>query len=127
MQPNIDPYNEQYSAPPTEVLGRILKLADEKTDSLTDYIIAPESAIQEYVWEDQIDLSESAVIMKQYISKHKHVAIVIGVSSRKLYQPGKRFRPQHENFRMLISITIPIILRFSAIRAAECNATTNRG
>ncbi|HEX7411169.1 MAG TPA: apolipoprotein N-acyltransferase [Bacteroidales bacterium] len=89
VQPNIDPYNEQYSAPPTEVLGRILKLADEKSDSLNDYIIAPESAIQEYVWEDQIDLSESAVIMKQYISKHKHVTIVIGVSSRKLYQPGE--------------------------------------
>lgn len=89
VQPNIDPYNEQYSAPPTEVLGRILKLADEKSDSLTDYIVAPESAIQEYVWEDQIELSESAGILKQYISLHKHVAIVIGVSSRKLFKPGE--------------------------------------
>jgi apolipoprotein N-acyltransferase len=89
VQPNIDPYKEQYSAPPTEVLGRILKLADEKTDSLTDYIVAPESAIQEYVWEDQIELSESAGIMKQYVNLHQHVAIVIGVSSRKLFKPGE--------------------------------------
>jgi apolipoprotein N-acyltransferase len=89
VQPNIDPYKEQYSAPPAQVLGRILKLADKKTDSLTNYIIAPESAIQEYVWEDQIELSESAGIIRQYISKHRHVAIIIGISSRKLYQPGE--------------------------------------
>ncbi|MFZ4705837.1 MAG: apolipoprotein N-acyltransferase [Bacteroidales bacterium] len=89
VQPNIDPYNEQYSAPPAEVLGRILKLADEKTDSLTDYIVAPESAIQEYVWEDQIELSESAAILRQYISNHRYVAVVIGISSRKLFQPGE--------------------------------------
>ena len=89
VQPNIDPYKEQYSAPPTEVLGRILKLADQKTDSLTDYIVAPESAIQEYVWEDQIGLSESAGIIREYISRHKHSAIIIGISSRKIYQPGE--------------------------------------
>ena len=89
VQPNIDPYKEQYRAPPTEVLGRILKLADEKTDSLTDYIVAPESAIQEYVWEDQIGSSESAGIIRQYISRHKHIAIVIGISSRKLYLQGE--------------------------------------
>ena len=89
VQPNIDPYNEQYSAPPAEVLGRILKLADKKTDSLTDYIVAPESAIQEYVWEDQIELAESAGILRQYISNHRYVAMVIGISSRKLFQPGE--------------------------------------
>ena len=88
VQPNIDPYKEQYNAPPKEVLGRILKLANQKTDSLTDYIVAPESAIQEYVWEDQIELSESVGIIKQYISRHKHASIIIGISSRKIYEPG---------------------------------------
>jgi apolipoprotein N-acyltransferase len=90
VQPNIDPYTEQYSAPPSEVLGRILGLADKKTDSLTDYIVAPESAIQEYVWEDQIGSSQSVGIMRQYISKHKHLAIVIGISSRKIFEPGEK-------------------------------------
>ncbi len=98
VQPNIDPYKEQYSAPPAEVLGRILKLADEKTDSLTDYVVAPESAIQEYVWEDQIGLSESAGIIRQYISKHKHIALVIGISSRKLFQPGEKLSQTARKF-----------------------------
>jgi apolipoprotein N-acyltransferase len=89
IQPNIDPYKEQYDLAPRIVLDRILKLADEKTDSLTDFVVAPESAIQEYVWEDQIDLSESANVLKRFIAKHKHSAMVIGISSRKLFMPGE--------------------------------------
>jgi len=89
IQPNIDPYKEQYDLAPRIVLDRILKLADEKTDSLTDFVVAPESAIQEYVWEDQIDLSESANVLKQFIAKHMHSAMVIGISSRKLFMPGE--------------------------------------
>ena len=98
VQPNIDPYNEQYSTPPIEVLGRILKLADEKTDSLTSYIIVPESAIQEYVKEDSISFSESAGIMREYINRHNHVAIVIGISSRKIYEPGETLSPTARKF-----------------------------
>ena len=98
VQPNIDPYKEQYNTPPAEVLGRILKLADEKTDSLTDYVIAPESAIQEYVWEDQIGLSESAGIIRQYISEHKHIDLVVGISSRKLFQPGEKLSQTARKF-----------------------------
>jgi apolipoprotein N-acyltransferase len=98
VQPNIDPYNEQYSAPPADVLGRILKLADKKTDSLTDYIVAPESAIQEYVWEDQIDLSESSQIVSAYIARHKHPAMIVGISSRKLFMPGEMLSPTARKF-----------------------------
>lgn len=98
VQPNIDPYNEQYSTPPREVLGRILKLADEKTDSLTSYIVVPESAIQEYVKEDSIGFSESAGIMREYMNRHNHVAIVIGISSRKVYEPGETFSPTARKF-----------------------------
>jgi apolipoprotein N-acyltransferase len=89
IQPNIDPYTEQYDLAPRVVLDRILKLADEKTDSLTDFIVAPESAIQEYVWEDQIELSESANVLRQFISSHNHAAMIIGISSRKLFMPGE--------------------------------------
>ena len=89
VQPNIDPYKEQYSSPPAQLLRHILKLAAEKTDSLTDFVVCPESAIQEYVWEDQIDLSESTGIVKEFIDRHKHTALVIGISSRKLFAPGE--------------------------------------
>jgi apolipoprotein N-acyltransferase len=98
IQPNIDPYTEQYDVAPRLVLERILKLAEEKTDSLTDFVIAPESAIQEYVWEDQIELTESSHIIREFIDRHKHPAMVIGISSRKLYLPGETLSPTARRF-----------------------------
>ena len=98
VQPNIDPYKEQYDLAPKLILNRILKLADEKTDSLTDFVVCPESAIQEYVWEDQIDLSESAHILKDFVTRHKHASMVIGISSRKLFMPGEAISPTARKF-----------------------------
>jgi len=98
VQTNIDPYKEQYDLAPKLILNRILKLADEKTDSLTDFVVCPESAIQEYVWEDQIDLSESAHILKDFVTRHKHASMVIGISSRKLFMPGEAISPTARKF-----------------------------
>jgi apolipoprotein N-acyltransferase len=98
VQPNIDPYTEQYDLAPRVVLDRILKLADEKTDSLTDFVVAPESAIQEYVWEDQIELTESSHVMQEFIDRLKHPAMVIGISSRKLFMPGEPLSPTARKF-----------------------------
>jgi apolipoprotein N-acyltransferase len=98
VQPNIDPYKEQYNLAPRLVLERILKLAGEKTDSLTDFVVAPESAIQEYVWEDQIELTESSQLIQEFIERYKHPAMIIGISSRKLFMPGETLSPTARKF-----------------------------
>ena len=46
-QANINPYTEQYTLPPREVIERNLSLVRNVVDDKTDFVICPESTIQE--------------------------------------------------------------------------------
>ncbi|HOI49041.1 MAG TPA: hypothetical protein PK167_07045, partial [Prolixibacteraceae bacterium] len=45
VQPNIDPYEEQYELPADLVIEHATKLALTKADSLTDFVVFPESMV----------------------------------------------------------------------------------
>ncbi len=89
VQPNIDPYNEQYEIDPMAVTERMLALAAEKSDSLTDFTVFPESAIQEYIFEDQIERSPSIARIRKFNRSYARMNVVTGISSRKIFQPGE--------------------------------------
>ncbi len=89
VQPNIDPYNEEYELDPIVVTNRMLALAAEKSDSLTDFAIFPESAIQEYVFEDQIERSPSIARIRDFNRSYKRMNLITGISSRKIFAPGE--------------------------------------
>ncbi len=89
VQPNIDPYNEQYELDPMVVTNRMLALAAEKSDSLTDFAVFPESAIQEYVFEDQIERSPSIARIRDFNRSYKRMNLITGISSRKIFAPGE--------------------------------------
>ncbi|MFZ4400143.1 MAG: apolipoprotein N-acyltransferase [Bacteroidales bacterium] len=84
VQPNIDPYSEQYSTPPLEILQRMLMLAEEKTDTNVNFILFPESSLQEYIWEDQMESSPSVYSLRNFTLKYPKLAIITGLSSRRL-------------------------------------------
>ena len=67
VQPNLDPYKEQYTVPPVEVVGRIMQLAEPLIDSNTNFLVAPESAIQEYMWENDIATFKSIALLKDIV------------------------------------------------------------
>ncbi len=99
VQPNIDPYNEQYDLDPTLVTERMLALAAEKSDSLTDFAVFPESAIQEYIFEDQIDHSPSLARIRKFNRKYERMNIITGISSRKIFEPGETLSASARKFR----------------------------
>lgn len=88
VQPNIDPYNEQYFLSPNVVMKKILDLADEKIDRTTDFLVCPESAIQENVWEGQLDYSYSLNTLKQYLHVNPQLSVIIGASTFKRFLEG---------------------------------------
>jgi apolipoprotein N-acyltransferase len=88
VQPNIDPYNEKFDGPPEEQLIKMLKLAEQKTDSTTQYLILPETALIENIWEDQLEESNGIKMLRQFLSKYPDLKIVIGASTGKVYRPG---------------------------------------
>jgi len=93
VQPNLDPYLEQYEIDPLEVVDRNWNLAIRKLDENVDFIVCPESAIQEYAWEHQLDYSGSINKFRQYLQDFPGASLVIGISSRRMYWPGET--PSH--------------------------------
>lgn len=89
VQPNIDPYNEQYVMPPAEVVGRIMALAGPHIDSTTNFLIAPESAIQEYMSEADMPDYSSMILLKTVIDKYPRLNMIVGASTQHIFKEGE--------------------------------------
>jgi len=89
VQPNLDPYKEQYTVPPVEVVGRIMNLAEPLLDSNTNFLVAPESAIQEYMWENDIGTFKSIILLKDIVKKYPNLNLLVGGSTRHEFGPGE--------------------------------------
>ncbi len=98
VQPNVDPYKEQYFLPPPVVIKRNLDLAKEKMDSTTDFIVSPESSIQENIWEHHLEASTSLETLKKFTLEHPRVGIVIGASTFKEFEKGEPLSPTARKF-----------------------------
>lgn len=81
VQPDFDPYTEQYEIPPSEVIDRNLSLAARLLSKPADFIVSPESAIQEEIWLEQTAASPGLLQIKDFISLHPQTAIIIGAST----------------------------------------------
>ena len=89
VQPNIDPYSEQYSLPPQVVIGKIMALAVPALDSNTNFLVAPESAIQEEMWENHLSSFTSIRLLKQAIAPYPRLNMLVGGSTFYQLAPGE--------------------------------------
>ncbi len=89
VQPNIDPYNEKFFANYQDQLQKMLQLADQKVDSTTQYLLFPETALTEDIWEEQLGQSWSIQTLQNYIKKFPQLKIIVGASTAKVYEPGE--------------------------------------
>lgn len=88
VQPNLDPYGEQYDYSPRQVCDIIIDLASKKTDENTDFILCPESCLQDYAWEENLDSSPSIVYLRNFENKYPKAEIISGMSSRRMLPEG---------------------------------------
>ena len=89
VQPNIDPYSEQYNLPPQEVIGKIMDLALPALDSTTNFLVAPESAIQESMWENDLSSFASVRLLKHAIAPFPGLNMLVGGSTFYQVAPGE--------------------------------------
>ncbi|NND78176.1 MAG: apolipoprotein N-acyltransferase [Flavobacteriales bacterium] len=90
VQPNIDPYDEKFDTDPKEQLERMLLLAEEKITEETDFVIFPETALQERgLWEHQFQHSYSHGRLNEFLEKHQEIELIIGASIIKYYGKEK--------------------------------------
>ena len=88
VQPNVDPYNEQFSKSATEITEQLLTLASQKTTDNTAFIITPESALQGTIYEDEFDESTNLQMIKSFVENHQQVSFVAGLSTRRTLPAG---------------------------------------
>ena len=85
VQPNIDPYSKFNDIPSEEQLQIFLDISDSLTSISTDYIVAPETFINNNLWLHKLELNPSIVKLRELLRNHPNVEIVIGATTHKLY------------------------------------------
>lgn len=94
VQPNIDPYNEKFgSMTNAEQLSVILRLADSLTGPSTDYVVAPETAIDDNIHEDQLRQNTSVRRIQSFVYQHPRVKFITGMVSYYFFKPGETVTP----------------------------------
>ena len=89
LQPNIDPYNEQYEIPQNEIISRFLDMARKNSSTENQLIVGPESALARGIWESRLNVMPVIDSLKTYISKHPNTSILLGASTSRYAPPGE--------------------------------------
>ena len=86
VQPNIDPYFEKFNdLTSMQQLEKFIELAESKLDTSTNYLIGPETAIVDGVWENKIENSPEIQRLIQLIEKYPQLNIIVGAVTYKAY------------------------------------------
>ncbi|WP_245328403.1 apolipoprotein N-acyltransferase [Hymenobacter aquaticus] len=90
VQPNVDPYTEKFQGkanfvPYDEQLTRLLRLTEQKLTPNTRLVIWPETALEEYYFEQQIEANPKIVRVRQWLAQHPGVALLTGITSVVMY------------------------------------------
>ncbi|HEY0030673.1 MAG TPA: apolipoprotein N-acyltransferase [Bacteroidia bacterium] len=89
IQPNIDPYNEKFFDSFEEQLVKMLSLAAPEVDSTTEYLIFPETALTESIWEESLGESRSLQILSDFLKKYPRLKIVAGATTLKSFSSSE--------------------------------------
>jgi apolipoprotein N-acyltransferase len=99
VQPNIDPYNEKFSGlTSAQQLVKLLEITNGKIDQKTDFLIAPETALVEYIWEDKMNESDDLKTLDSMLYKFPNLNILIGASTLKAFLPGEKISSTARKF-----------------------------
>lgn len=88
VQPNVDPY-KKFNGNYQEDLNNMLALAASKADTNTDYMVFPETAIVENLWENEINNTWSVNRVREFAKAYPNTTIVFGASTAYQFMPGE--------------------------------------
>ena len=81
VQPNVDPYHDKFNGTGAEQLAKILQLASTVADSTTDYIIAPETALPDGIWEENFSPDRNISTIHSFLTTFPKAAFITGAST----------------------------------------------
>ena len=96
VQPNVDPYHDKFNRSPQLQLDDFIILSKEKITQKTKLLIGPETALQESIWENKIEQTQSYHKLRRLQEDFPNLNIIIGASTFKYLGKNKE-----ENSRKL--------------------------
>jgi apolipoprotein N-acyltransferase len=97
-QPNVNPWNEQFVLPARDVINRNFTIIDSLVTPETQFVICPESAIQEDIWHHSINKSPSILLIREFMKKYPNLNFVIGASTFRLFQDEEKLTKTARKF-----------------------------
>ena len=95
VQPNIDPYYEKFVLKQAEQRGILLSLMAQAPEDV-DFIVAPETAIDEDFWEKSIGRAPAIVQFRDFVRERYPSALVVtGANTLRRY-PSEREASPHK-------------------------------
>lgn len=89
VQPNLDPYSEEFTLTPEQILDRNLKVAIPMITKNTRFVVSPESAIQEDIWLENIDNYYSINRLRSIVEYFPQTCYVIGLGPYGMVPKGE--------------------------------------
>ena len=80
IQPNIDPYTEEFTLGVPKILNRNFSVAEPLITEKTRFVVSPESSIHESIWLEKINAYYSIRESKLF-TKNNNVTYVVGAST----------------------------------------------
>ena len=99
VQPNIDPYRK-FSSDFREQLQQMTDLAVAKTDTSTDYLVMPETALIEDIWENEMQYSYSIRRLIELSKQMNGVKIITGASTARFYAENETLSATARKLKM---------------------------
>lgn len=88
LQPNIDPYMKFQDMPQDQQTYYLLEEAGKLVTPETDYIVGPETFINNGVWQDNLQYQSEIIKLKAFINTFPKAKFIIGASTLERYMPG---------------------------------------
>lgn len=86
IQPNIDPYSEKFSDYPFELqLREMLKLAEKNITDDTDWIILPETAVDDPFYEENVLRNKYYLMIDSLLDKYQGISLITGATTMRSY------------------------------------------
>ena len=85
VQPNIDPYGKVTTIPPYQQVNILTRLSDSLGQANTEFFIWPETALPDWILEDNIRTNALFLQAQHFLSKFKNGNIITGVETYKIY------------------------------------------
>ena len=80
IQPNIDPYTEEFTLGVPKILNRNFSVAEPLITEKTRFVVSPESSIHENIWLEKINMYYS-IRESRLFTKNNNVTYVVGAST----------------------------------------------